>query len=191
MFPKVLALSIGLFSIGLVHAQDDSTAYVQQEPAKAPIPFKDRLWFGGGLGLNFGTITAVQVDPLLGVYLDRPRKLSTGIGLSYSYYQDNRYVPAYTQNAYGYRLFTRYRVIEQAYLDAEFLHLNTEPYFNNFQDQPQRIWVPHLLLGAGYVQPLGGRTSVYLQVLFEVLQDPNSIYLGQGPIFSGGIGVGF
>ncbi|MBK9596846.1 MAG: hypothetical protein IPO60_00625 [Flavobacteriales bacterium] len=51
--------------------------------------------------------------------------------------------------------------------------------------------MPHLLLGAGYVQPIGGRSSFYLQVLFEVLQDPNSIYYGQGPILSGGVGIGF
>jgi len=192
MLRKFLVLSIGLFSFGLVHAQDDSTAYVQQEPAQKPIPFKDRLWFGGGLGLSFGTVTAVQIDPLLGVYLDRPRKLSSGVGLTYSYYQDNNYIPAYTQNIYGYRLFTRYRVIEQAYLDAEFMQVNTEPYFSNtLFDGPDRIWVPELLLGGGVVQSLGARTSAYLQVLFEVLQDPNSIYLGQGPLFSFGIGVGF
>lgn len=181
---------ISLFTVGLVHAQD-STAYVQQQPVQKPIPFKDRLWFGGGLGLSFGTITAVQVDPLVGIYLDRARKLSTGVGFTYSYYQDNRYIPPYTQNAYGYRLFTRYRVIEPIYLAAEFMQINTEPYFNNIGDQPRRIWVPELLLGGGIVQPLGGRTSFYLQIMFEVLQDPNSIYLGIGPIFSGGIGVGF
>ena len=189
MCNRAFVLLISLFSIGLVHAQD-STAYVQPEPAKKPIPFKQRLWFGGGLGLSFGTITAVQVDPLVGVYVDRVRKLSTGVGLTYSYYQDNRYIPSYTQNNYGYRIFTRYRVIQQAFLDAEFVQVNTEPYFN-FGDQPYRIWVPELLLGAGYVQPLGGRTSFYIQMLFEVLQDPNSIYLGQGPILSAGVGVGF
>ena len=55
----------------------------------------------------------------------------------------------------------------------------------------QRIWVPHLLAGAGYAQPLGGRNAIYLQVLWEVLQNPNSVYYGQGPIISGGVGLGF
>ncbi|MDQ3100921.1 MAG: hypothetical protein M3R08_06015, partial [Bacteroidota bacterium] len=55
----------------------------------------------------------------------------------------------------------------------------------------KRIWVPHLLLGAGYVQQLSERSSIFLQVLFEVLQDPNSIYRNTGPIFMGGVGVGF
>lgn len=173
----------------VAHAQD-STAYVRQEPVKKPIPFKDRLWFGGGIGLSFGTVTAVQLDPLLGIYLDHKRKFSTGLGPSYSYYRDNRYVPAYEQSNYGYRIFTRYRVIPQAYVHAEFLHVNTQPFYY-FDNQIGRIWVPHLLLGAGYVQPIGGRTSFYIQVLFEVLQDPHSIYYGQGPILSGGVGFGF
>jgi hypothetical protein len=189
MFRQALVLLISLFAITVARAQD-STAYVRQEPAKPHIPFKDRLWFGGGLGLSFGTITAIQVDPLVGVHLDHARKLSIGLGPSYSYFQDNEYVPAYEQTAYGYRVFTRYRAIEQAYLHAEFLHLNTEPYYT-FDNRTGRIWVPHILLGAGYVQPLGDVTSFYIQVLFEVLQDPNSVYIGQGPIFSVGVGVGF
>ena len=182
----VAAFLLGLSP--LLPAQD-STAYVQEKPATKPtIRFKDRLWFGGGIGLSFGTVTAVQVDPLVGVYLDRPRKVSAGLGPSYSYYQDNRYTPAFEFSSYGYRVFTRYRVIPQAFLHAEFLHVNTEPLFYH---GPGRIWVPHLLVGAGYVQPIGRVSSFYLQVLFEVLQDPNSIYWNTGPIFSAGVGVGF
>lgn len=171
-------------------AAQDSTAYVRNEKENPSVPFKDRVWFGGGIGLSFGTVTAIQLDPLVGYFLDHNHKLSVGLGPSYAYYLDNRYVPAYELNNYGYRVFSRYRVIEQAFLHAEFLHVNTQPFYN-FDNHIGRIWVPHLLVGAGYVQPLGGRSSFYIQVLFEVLQDPNSIYYATGPIFSGGVGVGF
>jgi len=184
-----LLLLLAPFLFHALHAQD-STAYVREQPVEKPVPFKDRLWFGGGIGLSFGTITAVQLDPVVGIYLDRPRKLSVGVGPSYSYFRDTRYAPPYEQSNYGYRVFGRYRVIEQAFLHGEFLHVNTEPFYN-FSDRTGRIWVPHLLLGAGYVQPVGGNSSFYIQVLFEVLQDPNSIYFATGPIFSGGVGVGF
>ncbi len=176
--------------VPLVGYTQDSTAYVRKEKPKPAVPLKDRIWFGGGIGLSFGTVTAVQLDPLAGYYLDQHRKLSIGLGPSYTYLRDNRFVPAYEQSMYGYRLFSRWRVIEQAFLHAEFLHMNLQPYFNYGRDHG-RIWVPHLLLGAGYVQPISGRSSFYLQVLFEVLQDPNSYYTGQGPIISGGVGVGF
>lgn len=185
-FALLLALPLWLAA----HAQSDSTAYVQENQDEPEQAFKDRLWFGGGIGLSFGTYTAVQLDPLVGIYVDKGRKLSTGLGASYWYFRDSRYTPALEQSVYGYRLFSRYRVIEQAFLHAEFLHLNAERY-STLDQTVQRMWVPHLLVGAGYVQPLGGNASFYLQVLFEVLQDPNSLYLGQGPILSGGVGVGF
>jgi|JI10StandDraft_1071094.scaffolds.fasta_scaffold26819_7 hypothetical protein len=184
-----LSFLLAAFTFQAALAQD-STAYVQENPKDKPMPFKERIWFGGGIGLSFGTFTAVQLDPLMGIHLDRNKKLSTGLGLSYWYFQDNSYIPALKQNVYGYRVFTRYRVIEQAFLHAEFLHLNAERYFN-VDNSIRRTWIPHLLVGAGYVQPLAGRTSFYFQVLFEVLQDPNSLYFGQGPIISGGVGVGF
>jgi hypothetical protein len=170
----------------------DTTEYVTQAPVQEErFRLKDRLWFGGGIGLNFGTVTAIQLDPLVGVHLDRNRKFSSGLGLSYWYYRDGRWNPPIEQNAYGYRVFSRYRVIEQAYLHAEFLHLNAERIIGTFEMRQQRIWVPHLLLGAGYVQPLGSGSSIYLQILFDVLQDPNSVYANQGPILSGGVGIGF
>ncbi|MBP9080370.1 MAG: hypothetical protein KBF80_08975 [Flavobacteriales bacterium] len=184
-----LLIALLLFLSAKAVAQD-STAYVQQEKAEPNIPFKDRIWFGGGIGLSFGTVTVVQIDPVLGYYLEKNRKLSVGLGPSYSYLQDNRFAPPFEMSTYGYRLFSRWRAIEQAYLHAEFLHMNMEPYFNHGFEHG-RIWVPHLLVGAGYVQPIGGRSSFYLQVLFEVLQDPNSYYVGQGPILSGGVGIGF
>ncbi len=188
MLRNLAALPL-LVLLALQASAQDSTAYVPSEK-KPAIPFKDRIWFGGGIGLSFGTVTAVQLDPMVGYMLDRNRKLSAGFGPSYTYLRDNRYVPAFEMSTYGYRIFSRYRVIEQAYLHAEFLHMNLEPYFNYGFDRG-RIWVPHLLMGAGYVAPISGRSSFYLQVLFEVLQDPNSYYVGQGPILSGGIGVGF
>ncbi len=190
MHRLLLALMMVLCT-GLVAAQD--TDYVNP-PARAKTnenktSFADRLWFGGGIGLNFGTVTAIQVDPLVGVYLDQGRRLSTGVGLSYYYVKYN--VPGYDidYTGYGYRIFSRYNVITQAFLHAEFYHLNIERY--NFQGELARTWVPHLLIGGGYREPIGGNSSLYFQILWEVMQNPNSVYRGQGPIITGGVGIGF
>lgn len=184
----LLTLMAGLGLLAQLQAQDSTAA--KTRPAKETVPLKDRIWFGGGLGLSFGTVTAVQVDPMVGYFVDPARKLSFGLGPSYNYFQDNRFNPPYSMSAYGYRLFGRFRPLEPLFLHTEFLHLNTEPY-SYFNNQEGRIWVPHLLLGGGYVQSAGGNVAFYLQVLFEVLQDPNSFYAGQGPILSGGVGFGF
>lgn len=175
-------LLIGLLSVFQANGQDRTGGDTR--------PLRDRLYFGGGLGLSFGTVTAIQVDPFVGYKVDPDGKFSVGLGGSYWYYQDTRYNPALDFSGFGYRVFSRYRVLEPVFLHAEFLHLNVERY-SILEDRSTRIWVPHLLLGGGYVQSLGGRSSIFLQVLFDVLQDPNSVYASQGPIISGGVGIGF
>lgn len=192
MKPRLLSV-LALLSVAALSSAQDTTAYVQQEPPvekKDGRPFKDRIWFGGGLGLNFGSVTAIQIEPLVGYKIDQKGKFSVGTGVTYWYFSDNRYVPRVEYNAYGYRLFTRYRVIPQAYLHTEFLHMNAQRYISVVEGV-QRIWVPHLLVGGGYVQPIGEHSSFALQILWEVLQDPHSVYYGQGPIISGGVGFGF
>lgn len=127
---------------------------------------------------------------MVGYKVDQKGKFSVGTGINYTYISDGRYVPRYEYSVYGYRFFSRYRVIEQAFLHGEYLSLNTER-FDPFIDAEKRIWVPHLLVGGGYVQALGSNSSFTIQALWEVLQNPNSVYRGQGPIISAGFGLGF
>ena len=180
-----LITSVAVVLCGLTMSAQGSTP-----KPKDTRPFSERIWFGGGVGLSFGTVTAIQVDPLVGYKVDQDGKFSVGVGGSYWYYQDNRFTPSINYTGYGYRTFARYRFIPQLYAHTEFLHLNVERY-DYTTDMVARIWVPHVLVGAGYVQQLGGRSSIYFQILFDVLQDPNSVYANQGPIISGGIGIGF
>lgn len=180
-----LITSVAVVLCGLTMSAQGSTP-----KPKDTRPFSERIWFGGGVGLSFGTVTAIQVDPLVGYKVDQDGKFSVGVGGSYWYYQDNRFTPSINYTGYGYRTFARYRFIPQLYAHTEFLHLNVERY-DYTTDMVARIWVPHVLVGAGYVQQLAGRSSIYFQILFDVLQDPNSVYANQGPIISGGIGIGF
>jgi YHS domain-containing protein len=185
----LLLLFISAFAIQAQdYVEEDTTRNAPRTDRKDPRPFKDRIWFGGGIGLSFGTVTAIQVDPMIGYKVDQKGKFSVGLGGSYWYFNDNRFDANFS--AYGYRIFSRYRVIQPLYAHVEFLHMNLEGQ-ELFTLERQRIWVPHLLVGAGYVQQLAGRSSVFIQVLFDVLQDPNSIYRDTGPIFMGGVGIGF
>lgn len=192
MLNRIALLLLIAFTLTAARAQDttDYATRVLDTKKKDTRSLKDRIWFGGGVGLNFGTFTSIQVEPLVGYKVDQEGKFSVGTGFTYWYFSDNRFTPRAEFNAYGYRFFSRYRVIEQAYLHAEYLNLNAQRY-DPLSEGVKRFWVPHLLLGGGYVQPLGANSSFTLQVLWEVLQDPNSVYRGQGPIFGGGVGFGF
>lgn len=188
--PRTWIIASFLCAATVATAQDTTDYAMPRKPTEPKRPFKDRLYFGGGLGLSFGDVTAIQIEPLVGVHLDEKNKLSTGLGLNYWYFNDSRYSPSIELTGYGYRTFLRYRFIPQLFGHAEFLHMNVDRY-NYINSETTRIWVPHLLVGGGYAQPLGGGSSIYIQALWEVLQDPNSVYYGQGPIVSGGIGIGF
>jgi hypothetical protein len=181
---RLLKLLLFILFPLLCAAQD-----TQQRERRDPRPIRERIWFGGGVGMSFGTITAIQLDPMLGYKVDQAGKLSVGLGGSYWYFDDRRFADA-SFVGYGYRTFTRYRVLQPVYLHAEFLHMNVETQ-DRFTRRLERLWVPHLLLGGGYVQRLGGRSSIFIQVLFDVWQHEQSIYRNTGPIFMGGVGVGF
>ncbi|MCC7502472.1 MAG: hypothetical protein IT229_08070 [Flavobacteriales bacterium] len=181
-----------MLSAGTTKAQDYA-----QEPApppapkekKDPRPLKDRLYFGGGVNLSFGTVSNLGVSPMVGYKIDQKGKWSAGLIVNYNYFSDNRYTPKYESSTYGGSLFTRYRVIPQLYLHAEYNQQNYELY-SPFSDQSRREWVPFLLLGGGYAQPVGGNSFITFQVLWDVIQDTRSPY-GNQPWITGGVGVGF
>ena len=65
-------------------------SYAQREiDPEAKFSFKDRSYFGGSLGLQLGTVTLIDLSPLAGVMLSP--KFSTGLGVTYQYYEDNRF----------------------------------------------------------------------------------------------------
>ncbi len=196
----LLIISILLPFFQGMNAQD-SIQVMQPEPAQTPepatapvpvpkkekAPIKDKIYFGGNIGLSFGNYTMIGIRPFIG-YKIRP-KLSIGLKFSYEYISDKRYSSTYTTSNYGGSVFARYRIVNPLYVHAEYALMNYELY--NSLGESQREWVPFLLLGAGYSQSLGGRTWLNIQILFDVLQNSNSPYNNWEPFYSVGVGVGF
>ena len=64
---KSLLLSIALILMALGSYAQDTTAVRTPEPTnERKEPFKDRLFFGGNLGLYFGSLTYVNISPTIG-----------------------------------------------------------------------------------------------------------------------------
>ena len=127
----------------------------------------------------------------MGCVLDA--KSSVGFKLAYEYINDKRYDPSRTYHNYGGSVFYRYRVIPQLYAHAEFAYASYQysvqtDVFGNVESE--RKWIPFLLVGAGYVQPISRTTSLFIEVLFDVLQDDKSPYENWEPWVSIGVGVG-
>lgn len=187
MKTNFLILAFLLLFSSVKSQEPDTIARPRPETIRKGPALKDRFFFGGDIGLSFGTVTYIHVAPIIGFKLTE--KLATGIGPSYSYLKDKRYKGyEYTTNTYGGRVFGQYRVIENAMAYAEYELLNAEV-FDDFKYRFTREYIPSLLVGGGYISPIGDNSSFNLMLLFNVIENRYSYY--ENPIIRAGFNVGF
>jgi len=158
--------------------------------AKADGPRRDirnNLFYGGYINLSFGSYRVIGVEPMIG-YRVNPR-FSAGVKARYNYIEDDRYAVKRTTSTYGGSVFGRYRINPKIYAQAEAASYNYETFY--LGGGSERDWVPFLLLGGGVMQPLNEQTWLYVELLFDVLQDEKSPYEDWEPFLSIGVAVGF
>ena len=197
LFSLVFVLSV------IIQAQQDTIPEVTKdtipevtpEPEPEPEPAKEKkekkprsqkVFFGGAVGLSFGSYTRIAVYPQIG-YRITP-KLTTGIELGYIYISDTRYNTTHDYSNYGASIFAQYRILKPIYVHVEYAAYNYQLFYTDGSEN--REWVNFLFLGAGYIQKVGKATHVFAQVKFDVLQNDNSPY-GWDPLFRVGATVGF
>lgn len=135
--------------------------------------FWDRVYFGGNLGLQFGSITAIEVSPLMGYRFTST--FSGGVGITYQYFKaEYRDIAGrdidFETNIYGGRLFARKNLTEQIFAHAEYESLNLE-FYSPSADQFRREWVPAMFIGGGLFQPIGSRAGLNIMALYNVIHD--------------------
>ncbi|MBL7925173.1 MAG: hypothetical protein JNL88_13305 [Bacteroidia bacterium] len=185
MRKSTLILCLLLFPVFLRAQENAPAAPVKEKEARRPL--KDRLFFGGNLGLSFGTLTYINVSPVIGYRLTE--KFGAGLGPVYTYYSDNRdrrY--KYETHMYGGRTFAQYQVMENVLLYSEYELINMEVPDLLFTKLIRKN-ISSLFVGGGYAQNIGGRTSLSLMVLFNVIEGDYRIY--ENPVIRTGINVGF
>lgn len=185
---KSLLLSIALILMVLHSSGQDTTATAPPAPERSREPFKDRLFFGGNLGLYFGSLTYINVSPTIGYrFSDR---MGAGLGPAYSYYSDKRDKNyTYTTNTYGGRLFGQYLITDQLMAYSEYEMINVEVP-NLLFTRLIRKNISSLFIGGGYLQRFGsGNSGISLMILYNVLESDYQIY--ENPIIRTGINIGF
>lgn len=174
---KLILISLVCLPV-FIHAQSD------EEEEIRPI---DRLFFGGNFGMQFGTITNIEISPLVGYYIT-PR-LAAGTGIRFEYFKDKGYYAPYETAIYGGNIFTRYIIINNlgeglnlglntgifAQLEYEALSLERE-YFEPPYTQDGRFIVHSVLVGGGIIQPIGRRSAFLLSVLYNLNDNARSPY---------------
>lgn len=170
----------------LAFAQKDSTD-TTTKPEKPKSPLSERIFIGGNAALSFGTVTYVGLAPIIGYKITD--RWSVGVGASYFYYRDNYW--NYSNSIYGGLLMSRYLVFKGVFVEGNFEENNQVIYAlkPNGDLTTQRDWIPSLLLGGGYSQEIGGHSALFISILYDVIQNPNSQYY-RIPVIRAGIGIG-
>jgi hypothetical protein len=144
---------------------------------------RERLFFGGSFGLQFGSITDIQVSPVVGLWL-LPR-LAVAVGPDYRFYKD-----WYGKtNIYGGKAYLEYVVIQNLSsiipIGANtgiFLHLEDEvlslesSFWKNPPVTSDRFSINTVLAGAGISQQIGRRSSFNFIVLWALNDSGIQVY---------------
>lgn len=178
-YPDFIRINVVLFLILVLYSGPLQAQKVRSETP----PFHERIFFGGSLGLQFGTITDIQVSPIVGIWV-LPR-VAVAAGPTYRFYKDY-----YTRtDLYGGRGYTQFVVIQNlsniipvGSNTGIFLHLEDEllsiessawkkpPYSSD------RFYVNTVLAGGGLSQQIGKRAAVNIMVLWAVNESMYNIY---------------
>ena len=153
------------------------------------VPFKDRVYVGGGFGASISSFyTNIEVSPLAGYMLTD--RWSAGLGLTYIY-SNNKFWDI-KQNITGGRVFTRYQLFNFLFAHSEYEHLflKIKEFANTPQESTYSIDVPGLLIGGGLSSGSGARSMAYLMVLYNVIHDPARYYNESPVLFRFGFNVG-
>jgi len=157
-------------------------------PAFAAKGGANRWWVGGGVGLAFGNVDFVSIEPVIG-YSISP-KLSVGGRLIFRYRSDNRFEPEVSTNDYGAGLFVRYLVSRPIFVQVEYEHLNYE--FPQFDGSSERDGFDSVFGGFGVAQPIGTNTSFFASILYNFLwQDDEPSPYAERWVFRAGVSVSF
>ena len=152
------------------------------EREEAP-PIKERIFFGGSFGLQFGTFTDIEVSPIIGMWV-LPR-VGIAAGPNFRYYKS----PFGHTTIYGGRAYLQYiflqdlnNVIPLGIHAGLLLHFEDEAlslesaFFKTTPFLSDRFLVNTVLAGGGIRQQLGRRSSLNFMFLWALNESGYGIY---------------
>ena len=173
LFTICLFLSVSAFAQDYNYVEEEKKEEKKEEPKKAEEnqpkdekpPLKDRIYFGGNLGFQFGNITFIDISPLAAYKVTE--QLHLGAGVSYQYFKDSRFVNDFSSTIVVGRVFGRYFVTEQVFPHVELESLSFK-FQDNFGRELDRQWYSSVLAGIGIAQPIGKRGALNALVLYNL-----------------------
>lgn len=177
---------LGIVCLVLLLFLQSAQAQLEDGNLQTKSDFKSHLFYGGGFGLQFGSVTLIELSPLIG-YKVTP-KFGVGLSPTYKYYS---YKSSYSSsrlenNVYGGSIFARYMIFENI-----FAHTEYESLFYNIKVPGYPIDMRQynsVLVGGGYRQQIGSNAAMNLMILWNLNDTPDSPYTN--PVIRIGFTVG-
>ena len=148
-------------------AVEEAWAQAAPPPPPPQSPWRDKLFFGGGVGLGFGDVDFISVEPMVGYRIDP--KVSIGASFLYRFTSDSRYGDDISLNDWGARAFVQYFPVPQFFGQVEYEYLDYEyvlPNLDTDRDTAGSVYV-----GGGISNPLGRNAAFYGTVLYNLSYD--------------------
>jgi hypothetical protein len=180
IFSKFIGKPVLVF---LILTASLSVISAQSNREEAP-PLKERLFFGGNVGLQFGTITDIQIAPVAGLWV-LPR-LAIAIGPDYHFFKYQR-VQTNIYGGKGYMEFVIFQNINKfipmgsntgifIHLEDELLSLESAFWKEQNTYTSDRFYINTLLAGPGLSQQIGRRASLNIMFLWALNDSGYGIY---------------
>lgn len=175
---RCLTLLSGVLLMVTAYAQDPEFRTAEAKP-----PAAQRLYFGGSFGLQFGTVTNIEVSPMIGYWL-LPR-VAVAAGPSYQYLRS----PGIGTSIFGGRTYLQFTLVQDLsklipvgastgiFIQGEYELLSVEKrYATLVYEDEGRVSSGNFLAGAGISQPTGRRSSLNITFLWCVSSDQYGLY---------------
>jgi hypothetical protein len=177
------ALRPVVFVLALIALLSDAYGQEQNRTKDEPPPLKERLFFGGSFGLQFGTVTDIQFSPVAGIWL-LPR-VAVAAGPNYRYFKD----PFDRTSIYGGKAYSEFiflqdlnNIIPLGLHFGMFFHVEDEvlslesSFFRTMPYDKDRFLINTVLGGGGRSQQMGRRSSLNMTFLWAINDHGYGIY---------------
>jgi hypothetical protein len=163
-------------------AKTDQLPFEDNTQDQAP-PFRERVFVGGNLGLMFGTITDIQISPVVGYWV-LPR-IAVAVGPTYRYLKNE-----FDRTAiYGGKAYVQLVIVQDInsvipmgvhtgiflHVENELLSLKTS-FWKNPPYTSDRFYINTVLAGGGISQQVGKRSSLDFLILWPLNDSGYDIY---------------
>jgi hypothetical protein len=150
--------------------------------------YRNSFFTGGSLGLQFGSVILIDVSPQAGYY--PLEHIAVGAGFTYQYISNRTYSPSLDVNVYGGRLFTRLYlpIFENLFAHIEYEYMAYKTNVFSYTGDMEWIKLNNFLAGVGYRQPIFGRSSINLMLLWNF--NETKYALNSNPLIRMGVDIG-